>query len=684
MTSDIIDVSTHVPGAREELWELLTNPLRWSRFFSGVGTAARSTEYGGGPRYTIAVGGHGVPVRQIRFGLKVIRVGSGFRIDGLDANWFLSVRLWDDPRAGRTQIGVTVFDLGLAHPGLARLADIAVSAWLRSGVTRMADYLSGTPTATVLNSGTLRSVPLSVARTVTATKVVNPFVRPDRSLRQLAALARWGFTLQGGYAAAQAHSPDGIAVIDDTGSHDFSRIHLRSSWMAEGLARLGVPAGAVVGLLARNHAGMVEIMAACGKLGVDTVLLNTGLGARQIEEIAQHNRLSALFLDDEFDSIARHLPADTVRIATGSESAVPDRITVADLLRDVGRGFPRPPRPGKQIVLTAGTTGAPKVAVRPDPKGFGTVAAMLSRLPLRMGERMLIASPLFHSWGLGLLQISTPLRATVVLQARFDPESCLRAIAEHRCTALMAVPVMLQRLLEVPPEVRARYDTSSLRVIASSGSPLIGSLANDIMDAFGDVLYNFYGSTEVSWATVAGPADLRLAPDTAGRPDLGTAIAIVGESGTVVPVGATGRVFVGNGMLFDGYLNAADPRRHEGLMDTGDLGYLDADGRLFVRGRGDEMIISGGEKVFPLAVEDALARLPHIREVAVIGVPDRDFGQRLAAFVVPRAGVDLDAELLRRYIRSRLSRFAVPRDITFLNALPRNTTGKILKRTLTS
>ncbi|UFS97783.1 AMP-binding protein [Nocardia huaxiensis] len=682
MTSEIIDVSTRIAAPRDELWKLLTDPPRWSRFFTGVGTATRVTETGGGLRYVVTVGGHGFPVRHTGFGLRVIRVGSGFRLDGTDGRWFLSVRLRADPTDGATHIGATLF--GMAHPELVRYRDAAVSAWLHAGLTRMADYLNNAPTGIVRNSGELRSVPLSVARTVTATKVVNPFVRPDRGLAQLAALARWGFTLQGGYAAARAHSPDSAAIIDDSGSHDFLRMHLRSTWIAEGMARKGIRAGSVVGILARNHAGMVEIMVACGKLGVDAVLLNTGLGARQIEELAYRHRPAALFLDDEFDSVARYLPVDTLCIATGSESVVAGRISVADLLRDIGTGFPRPPRPGKQIVLTAGTTGAPKVAVRPDPKGFGTVAAMLSRLPLRMGERMLIASPLFHSWGLGLLQISTPLRATVVLQSRFDPESCLRAIAEHRCTSLMAVPVMLQRLLEVPPQVRARYDTSSLRVIASSGSPLIGSLANQIMDAFGDILYNFYGSTEVSWATVADPTDLRLTPGTAGRPDLGTAIAIVDDNDAVLPVGATGRVFVGNGMLFDGYLNAADPRRRQGLMDTGDLGYLDAEGRLFVRGRGDEMIISGGEKVFPLAVEDALARLPHIREVAVVGVPDTDFGQRLAAFVVPRTGVDLDADLLRRYIRTRLSRFAVPRDITFLNSLPRNTTGKILKRTLIS
>jgi acyl-CoA synthetase (AMP-forming)/AMP-acid ligase II len=335
-------------------------------------------------------------------------------------------------------------------------------------------------------------------------------------------------------------------------------------------------------------------------------------------------------------------------------------------------------------VLTSGTTGAPKGARRPTPPGFGAIAAMLSRMPLRRDEVMLLSAPLFHAWGLAALQVSTPLLATVVLTERFDAEECLKTVALHRCTVLILVPVMLQRILELPAAVVNRYDTSSLRVVASSGSPLTGASVVKFMDTFGDILYNFYGSTEVSWATIADPTDLRVAPTTAGRPPLGTRIAILSHSGHPVPVGSVGRIFVGNDMLFDGYTNAASPAIEDQLMDTGDLGYLDASGRLFVAGRDDEMIISGGENVFPRPVEEAIALLPQVADVAVVGVPDREFGQRLAAFVVRAHGASMDENMVKEYVRNRLSRFSIPRDVTFVDQLPRTATGKVLKRQLTA
>jgi acyl-CoA synthetase (AMP-forming)/AMP-acid ligase II len=271
----------------------------------------------------------------------------------------------------------------------------------------------------------------------------------------------------------------------------------------------------------------------------------------------------------------------------------------------------------------------------------------------------------------------------VVLMERFDAEECLKTIALQRCTVLILVPVMLQRILELPAEVINRYDTSSLKVVASSGSPIPGAAVVKFMDTFGDILYNFYGSTEVSWATIADPTDLRLAPTTAGRPPLGTRIAILGDDGNPLPVGGVGRIFVGNDMLFDGYTNAASPAIEDQLMDTGDLGYLDASGRLFIAGRDDEMIISGGENVFPRPVEEAIAALPQVADVAVVGVGDPEFGQRLAAFVVRAEGATLDEKMVKDYVRNRLSRFSIPRDVTFVNELPRTATGKILKRQLT-
>jgi acyl-CoA synthetase (AMP-forming)/AMP-acid ligase II len=202
------------------------------------------------------------------------------------------------------------------------------------------------------------------------------------------------------------------------------------------------------------------------------------------------------------------------------------------------------------------------------------------------------------------------------------------------------------------------------------------------MDAFGEVVYNLYGSTEVAWATVATPEDLRAAPGTAGRPPLGTIVRLLDADGHVAKPGQPGRIFVANEMMFEGYTDGGGKEIVAGLMSTGDVGRFDEQGRLFVDGRDDEMIVSGAENVFPREVEDLLAAHKDVEEVAVIGVPDEEFGQRLKAFVVAREGAELDEQAVQGYVKKSLARYKVPREVVFLDRLPRNASGKILKREL--
>jgi fatty-acyl-CoA synthase len=242
------------------------------------------------------------------------------------------------------------------------------------------------------------------------------------------------------------------------------------------------------------------------------------------------------------------------------------------------------------------------------------------------------------------------------------------------------VPVMVQRIMELPKEVRDRYDLSSVKCIPLSGSSLPGDLANQFMDEFGDIIYNLYGSTEVAWATIATPQDLRAAPGTAGKAPRGTIVKIVDENGNELPTGKTGRIFVGNEMLFEGYTGGESKDMLDGLMSSGDTGHLDDQGRLFIEGRSDEMIVSGGENVFPAEVEDLLAKHPNVAEAAVIAVEDKEFGQRLKAYVVKKGSVS--EQELKDYVKSNLARYKVPREIEFLDELPRNATGKVVKREL--
>jgi fatty-acyl-CoA synthase len=514
--------------------------------------------------------------------------------------------------------------------------------------------------------------------------VVAP-MRPDRALGIAGGYLRWGLSMATGYAAGAARHPDRPAIIDDRGLLTFAEVQDRTTRLAHALADRGVGADTSIAVLCRNHRGPVELAVAAAKLGADVALLNTSLSGHTVGEVLREQGSGVLVADEEFTDSLGELPAGC-RLVT----AWTDRHTAENLDSLIAAGgrspLPLRPAPGRLIVLTSGTTGTPKGAERPRPKSWAPAGAILSRIPFHAGDPMLIAPPLFHTWGFAALQLAMLLGAPAVLRRGFDPAEVLRSMAEHRCGTLIAVPVMLARILELPRAELDRYDVRP-RVVAVSGSALPGGLATKFMDRFGDVLYNLYGSTEVSWVSIADPTDLRVDPATAGKAPFGTTLEILDDAGHPVAPGEIGRVFVGNGMMFEGYTSAGPAtapavETHDGLMSTGDLGRVDQNGRLFLSGRGDSMIVSGGENVYPGPVEDLLASQDEVREVAVVGVDDEKFGQRLAAYVVLNFGAALDADAVRALVKDQLSRFSVPRDVVFLDSLPRNPTGKVLAREL--
>jgi len=273
------------------------------------------------------------------------------------------------------------------------------------------------------------------------------------------------------------------------------------------------------------------------------------------------------------------------------------------------------------------------------------------------------------------------LGSKMVLRRKFDPADALETVEKYKCVAMIVIPVMMQRILKLSEEERSG-DYSSLRVVAASGSALPGDLATKWMDTFGENLYNTYGSTEVAWATIAQPKDMREAEGTAGKAPYNTEVRIYDEDGNRVKAGESGRIFVGNTMLFGGYTGDEGETKDmiDGLMSAGDIGRMDEEGRLFIEGRDDEMIVSGGENVFPKEVEDCLAKHEKVQDVAAIGVEDDDYGMRLRAFVVTEGEVDEDT--LKSHVKENLARYKVPRDVIFLDELPRNSTGKVLKKDL--
>jgi acyl-CoA synthetase (AMP-forming)/AMP-acid ligase II len=506
-----------------------------------------------------------------------------------------------------------------------------------------------------------------IARTMARRGLLTPG-HPIRIVRQFGALGRWGFGLAGELRQAAARSPGRVAVIDDEDEISYADLLADAERLARALASTGVGSGDRVGLLMRNSGRMIASLAGVTMLGADPVLINTGLSANQLVDMAGTQNLRAVIHDDEFAEVLA---------GTGAELIGEELLT--RMISRTPLGAPEPPeRPGRTIVLTSGTTGAPKGARRPTPGGFRPLCSVIDRIPLRAGDRVLISAPLFHTWGFAGLQIALALRATIVLSRRFRAPEVHETIAAGSVDALIAVPVMLQQLMDL----EARGKATSLRVAAVSGSALPGGLATRFMDRYGDVLYNLYGSTEASWVSIATPADLRADPATAGRPPFGTTVRVLGEDDREVPPGQVGRLFVTNEMIFEGYTNSAETTARPGLLGVGDLGHFDHDGRLFVDGRADDMIVSGGENVFPAEVEGLLADLPQVREAAVIGVPDDEYGQRLAAFLVLRDGETLDPDAVREHVRRHRARFCVPRDVVFLDELPRNATGKVLSREL--
>jgi fatty-acyl-CoA synthase len=509
-------------------------------------------------------------------------------------------------------------------------------------------------------------------------------MRPDKALRIGSTFLRWGASPAAGIAMAALHHPHEIAVIDERGSLSFERLHRRSNALANAFARMGIGHGDGIGIMCRNHRGFLETTLAAAKIGAGALYLNTMFAGPQLAEVMRREGPRALVHDEEFAGLLEGVDASVARILAWTDGdGDAGEATLERLIAGGDDSNLRPP-PDKPrfVILTSGTTGAPKGAQRSSPDGLLTLAALIDRIPFRSRQTMMIAAPLFHSWGFFHFVMSLPTASTMVLRRRFDPEDTLRAVQRSRADVLAAVPVMIQRILALPEETLDSYDLSSLRITSLSGSALPGELAIAWMDRFGDTVYNLYGSTEVAYATVATPEDLRAAPGTAGRPPRGTVVKLFDEDGREVPPGSVGRIFVGNEMSFEGYTGGGGKEAIGGLLSSGDVGHFDAAGRLFVDGRDDEMIVSGGENVFPREVEDLLADLEGVVEVAVIGVDDVEFGQRLKAYVVVEAGAELTEAHLAAHVKAHLAGFKTPREVEFLDELPRNASGKVLKRKL--
>ncbi len=515
---------------------------------------------------------------------------------------------------------------------------------------------------------------LAAAR-VLASRGMIDLRRPDEAVRAVRAMRRFG-AFGGLIDHAAARYGDAPAITDDRGTLSFRQLDAASNALARGLLVNGIGSGAVLATLHRNSRDVMVTIGAANKIGVRTVLMNTGFAGPQLADVSARENVSCILVDDEFDDIMTTLPPETLRFTSSRLHELTDHQSTSSL--------PAPRQPGGMALLTSGTTGTPKGVPRNriDPSQS---AQLLDRIPWPRDGAYYIAAPLFHATGLATCSLGLVLGNRVVMARRFDPEATLRAIAEYHVRAVVLVPTMLQRIIDLGPDVLANYDTSALEVMFAAGSSLSPALCRRTHETFGPVLYNLYGSTEVAVAAVATPEELHRAPGTVGRPPVGCTVVLYDENRRkITEPGKVGTLFVSSGLSFTGYTDGGNKEIVDGLLSTGDTGHFDETGLWFIDGRDDDMIVSGGENVFPLEVENLLAEHPDVVEASVVGVYDDDFGKRLAAYVVSRPDSGLDADAVRSHVRAHLARHKIPRDVVFIERLPRNEAGKVLRRQLTS
>jgi fatty-acyl-CoA synthase len=514
-------------------------------------------------------------------------------------------------------------------------------------------------------------------------------LQPPQNYAAIAAdIRRWGEI--GMLPALNARrSPHRAAIIDDEGAFSYKQLDEAANAVANGLLAKGVRGGDGVAVLARNHRWFAIANYGCARVGARIILLNSEFSGPQIKEVADREGAKLIIYDDEYTkavSLASpplgKLRALGVNPDTDEPSGSTDE-TLADLIaRSSKSPAPKATKHASIIILTSGTTGTPKGANRSTPPTLAPVGGILSHVPFKAGEVTSLPAPMFHALGYLHATIAMFLGSTLVLRRRFKPPTVLADIEQHKVTAVVVVPVMLSRMLEALEKMETKPDLSSLRIVFASGSALGADLATRALKDLGPVVYNMYGSTEIAFATIAGPKDLELNPSTAGPIVAGVKVKIFDDNGNEVPQGQVGRIFVGTTFPFAGYTGGGGKQIIDGLLSSGDVGYFDEHGLLYVSGRDDEMIVSGGENVFPAEVEDLISGHPDVVEATAIGVEDKEWGARLRAFVVKKPDASVDEDTIKHYVRDHLARYKVPREVIFLDELPRNPTGKILKREL--
>lgn len=534
---------------------------------------------------------------------------------------------------------------------------------------------------------TARSI-AKFAPAVLRTGIVDLAAGPKETAALLPNLARYRFTLARELETAALAVPERLALIDDDGTLTYSQFRQQAQTLAKYLVSLGLD-DLRLGIMARNGRGILLPMAAKGYAGATMYLLNVGSSAEQLLGSIEENDINVLVVDDEFADRVPDRPGTLVIIAHASRRH-DEHLTLDGIVRHPERvdavRLPAFPAHGDIVLMSSGTTGIPKGVIRPEPRLPVVLAGVLRAIPIRADQRVQMTASMFHTWGWSMTNIAFAARHTVITQRVFDPENCLAQIEKYRADGLFSSPIFFKQMLQVAGH--EDYDTSSLQYLASSGHALTPALVRAANERFGEILCNIYGSTELTLAAGATAAEIAADPTVAGEVSSGTVLKILDAEGEEVPRGTVGRIFLRNSTSLSGYTNPDTPIVRVGdLIQMGDLGYLDDGGQLHVLGRIDDMIIVGGENVYPRSVEEILEPMPGVADLSARGVEDEETFERIAVWIVREdspAGAALTAEAVRAWVAEHLADHSVPRDVHFVDELPRNAVGKVVPRFLTS
>jgi long-chain acyl-CoA synthetase len=495
-----------------------------------------------------------------------------------------------------------------------------------------------------------------------------------------------------------------LGIISGQRRRSHAEVADRASRIAGGLQKLGVSQGDSVCMLMRNDIAFIEAAYAAMQLGAYAVPVNWHFKPEEITYVLKDSGTRVLIGHaDMLHRLRDAIPGDVTVFSVPTPPEICATYAIDPRQLDTPSGatdlepwlIAQPPYDGptlpqpQNMIYTSGTTGHPKGVRRNAPTA--EQAASMERMRamvygLKPGARALLPGPLYHSAPNAFGLRAGRLGGALVLMPRFEPEEFLRLIEAHGIDAIFMVPTMFIRLMKLPQAVRSQYDMSSLRHVIHAAAPCPADVKRAMIDWWGPVIYEFYGSTESGAVTFASSQDALIKPGTVGKIAPGAELRFVGDDGELLPQGAIGEIYSRIAASADFTYHNKPEKRAEieraGFITSGDVGYIDADGYVFICDRKRDMVISGGVNIYPAEIESVLHGFPGVHDCAVFGIPDDEFGEALMAVVEPRPGVTLDIAAIRARLKTQLADYKVPKHVQIAADLPREDSGKIFKRRL--